>query len=303
MDLLNHTHLRSFWAVAREGSIAGGAKLLGLTQPTVSKQVGELEDAVGRQLFRRVGRRLVMSEVGRVVYAYADEIFALSRELGDALRGSASGKPMKLVVGVSDALPKLLTRRLLAPALSLEQPMRLVCIEGKTERLLGDLAVSGLDLVLCDTPPTPGGSIRVFAHELSSTPMSVYGSSLLAASARGGFPASLTYVPMLLPTENTALRRSIEEWSAARSIRMHAVAEFEDSGLLKAFGGGGMGCFFASTSLREEVERRYEVEWIGEVDEVREMVYGVTVERRVMHPGVNAVLEHAGAREDRSSPK
>ena len=298
MERLNFHHLRCFWAVAREGSIAAACRTLNLTQPTISKQIGDLEDALGESLFRRSGRRLHLTDVGKMVYAYADEIFSLGQELTDALRGKTTGRPMRMLVGVSDVVPKLLTRLVLAPALSIHPPVHLICREGKSDRLLADLAVSGLDVVLTDAPLAPGSRIRAFNHHLGEYDVGVFAAGNLAGELREGFPASLDGCPALLPTENTTLRRSIDAWLDRHEIRPRVVAEFEDSALLKAFAEAGLGVFFAPTVLTDAVRHQYGVESIGLADGVTESLYAVTVERKIRHPGVTAVIEAA-----RSLPK
>src|SRR5207244_12240500 len=126
MTWLNYNHLHYFWMVAREGSIARASAQLQLAPPTISGQVHALEASLGEKLFARVGRHLVLTEVGRVVFRYADEIFTLGRELIDTLQGQPTGRPLHLVVGVADVLPKLIAYRLLAPACHLSTPLQIV---------------------------------------------------------------------------------------------------------------------------------------------------------------------------------
>lgn len=303
MDRLNYHHLRCFWAVAREGSIAAACRTLDLTQPTISKQIGDLEDALGESLFRRTGRRLHLTDVGKMVYAYADEIFSLGQELTDALRGHVTGRPLRMLVGVSDVVPKLLTREVLAPALQVQPPVRLICREGKSDRLLADLAVSGLDVVLTDSPLAPGARVRAFNHHLGEYEVGVFASDAVTRTLSGAFPGSLHNAPMLLPTENTSLRRSIDAWLERHDIRPRVIAEFEDSALLKAFAEVHLGVFFAPTILVDAVRHQFGVELVGIADGVVESLYAVTVERKIRHPGVTAVVEAARALPRKSLPE
>lgn len=293
MDRLNFNHLRCFWAVARDGSVSAACERLGLKQPTISKQIGDLEDALDEPLFRRTGRRLVLTDVGKTVFGYADDIFSLGNELLDVMRGHATGRPLRLHVGVSDAVPKLLTRLVLEPALRLEQPLRLVCVEGKTESLLADLALAGLDAVITDSPPGRGSRIKAFVHELGASAVGLFAPPALAESLGGGFPGSLDGAPLLAPTETTALRRSIDEWLAREGLRPRVVAEFDDSALLKAFAEAGHGCFFAPLAVERHIRQQFGASLVRRVEGVSESIYAVTAERRVSHPGVAAIVEEA----------
>lgn len=293
LDRLNYNHLRCFWATARAGSVAGACELLGLSQPTISKQIGDLEDALGEDLFRRTGRRLILTERGRTVQAYADDIFALGQELLDAVRGQVTGKPLFLHAGVSDVVPKLLTRLVLEPALRMGQPVRLICREGKTEQLGADLALGGLDLIITDAPLAPGTRIKAYTHTLRSSPVAWFGVEPLAGAIADDFPRALTGAPVLLPTENTTLRRSIDAWLDAHDLHPQIVGEFEDAALLKTFAEGGHGLFVAPTDVARQLALRYGVVPVGPIEGVTETVYAITAERRVHHPGVVAILEGA----------
>lgn len=293
MEWLNYHHLLYFWTVAREGSLAAASARLHLAQSTVSGQIRSLEESLGEKLFVRSGRRLVLTEMGRVVFRYAEEIFTLGRELRDAVQGRPVGRPLSLVVGVADVVPKLVARRLLEPALRLSEPIRLVCREDKPERLLAQLAVHELDVVLSDGPVDPSISVRAFSHLLGDCGVAFFAKPKLAAVHARRFPMSLDGAPMLLPTENTALRRSLDQWFAARGIRPSVVGEFEDSALLKVFGQTGLGIFPAPSVIAAEVQRQYQVRLVGRVDDVRERFYAISVERKLKHPAVIAISEEA----------
>jgi LysR family transcriptional activator of nhaA len=293
MEWLNYHHLLYFWVVAREGSIARATKQLRLAQPTISGQIRRLEEALGEKLFSRQGRSLRLTEIGRVVYRYADEIFGLGRELQDTLRGAPAGRPLNLVVGVADVVPKLIARRLLEPALRLAEPVRLVCREDKPDRLLADLALHELDLVLADAPVSPSLRIRAFSHLLGECHVVFLAVPALAAAHRRGFPRSLDGAPLLLPTENTMLRRSLDAWFTSHGIRPRIAGEFEDSALLKEFGQTGLGIFPVSSVIAKEIQAQYQVRPVGRLRDVRERYYAISVERRLQHPAVVAISEEA----------
>ena len=289
MDWLNYHHLLYFWLVAREGGLAPAAARLQLAHQTVSAQVHALEQALGERLFERRGRKLALTELGRVAYRYADEIFTLGSELQETLRGRASGKPLRLVVGLADAVPKLIARSFLLPALRLDEPVRLVCREDKPERLLAALALHELDVVLADAPVPPSAAVRAYSHLLGECSIALFAPPAVARRLARGFPRSLDGAPFVLPTENTALRRTLEPWFAAQELRPRVVAEFEDSALLKAFAQDGEAAFAAPEPIAAEIERQYRVRRIATLSGLRERFYAITVDRRLRHPGVVAI--------------
>ncbi len=245
MEWLNYHHLLYFWMVAKEGGISKAAVQLHLAQPTLSSQIQKLEKSMGAKLFDRVGRSMVLTETGHIVYRYADEIFSLGRELTDTLKGIPTRDTLPLTVGVPDVLPKLIVYRLLKPALEIAEQVRLVCYEGKLHELLTDLALHRLDIVLADSPLTPETHVRAFNHLLGESGVTIFARSDLAKKHRKGFPKSLHGAPMLLPTQNTSMRRALEQWFDAKDIRPRVVHEFEDSAVLKVFGQHGEGLFAA----------------------------------------------------------
>jgi LysR family transcriptional activator of nhaA len=293
MEWLNYHHLLYFWLVAREGSLARASAELHLAQSTISKQIHLCERVLGHALFTKSGRRLVLTESGRVVFRYADEIFGLGREMLDTLRDRPVGRPLRVTVGIAGVVPKLIAERVLAAALQLTEPVRLVCREDKPDRLLADLAFHELDVILTDAPASPNVKVRAFNHLLGESEIAFFGRSNLANKYRRNFPASLHGAPMLLPTEDTVLRRSLEQWFEAQGVRPNVVGEFEDSALLKVFGLRGAGLFPAASVIAKEVEAQYKVRSIGTVPDVRERLYAVTVERRIKHPAVVAICETA----------
>lgn len=293
MEWLNYHHLLYFWAVAREGSIVRASAYLRLAQPTISKQLSVLEEAFGDKLFARVGRNLVLTDFGRLVYRYADEIFTLGRELSDAVHGRPVGRPLRLVVGVTDVLPKLIASHLLEPALQLAEPIQIICREGKLESLLTDLVAYTLDVVLSDTPISPIIKVRAFNHLLGECGVTFLGTPALVATYAAGFPASLAQAPLLLPTTNTNLRQSLDHWFDTVSIRPHVAVECEDSALLKVFGQRGHGIFVVPSVIAADVQQQYGVGAVGQLEAIHERFYAITVERRLKHPAVAAIVEAA----------
>ena len=293
MDWLNYHHLLYFWMVAREGSIARAGEQLRLAQPTISGQIRMLEEQLGEKLFQKSGRNLVLTDVGRTVFEYADQIFGLGREMLDTLKDRPTGRPTRFHVGVTDEVSKIIAYRFLQPALSLPSPVSMVCREGPLDRLLGDLAIHALDLVLADTPMASTIKVKAYSHLLGGSTMSICGIPAMAAHYRKGFPQSLNGAPFLLPTESKTLRRVLEQWFDKVGIRPRVAGEFDDSALLKTFGQAGAGLFAVPTAIQDEVARQYGVAVVGQLDEVRERYFAISVERRLKHPAVLAISEAA----------
>lgn len=292
-DWLNYHHLLYFWMVAKEGGITPAAEALHLSQPTLSTQIQKLEKSMGVQLFERKGRAMLLTDTGQTVFRYAEEIFNLGRELTDAVRGRPSDDSLRLLVGVPDVLPKLIVHRLLQPALEMDERVKLVCYEGKLHDLLTDLAMHRLDVVLANSRLTPDSNVRAFNHLLGQCDVTVFGTQELAKKFKPGFPHSLNGAPMLLPTQNTTMRRAMEQWFDENEIRPEVTHEFEDSALLKVFGQAGAGLIAVPTPVCDEVARQYNLKPLGRIPEVTERFYAISVERRLKHPAVLAISEAA----------
>jgi LysR family transcriptional regulator, transcriptional activator of nhaA len=293
MEWINYNHLQYFWCVAKAGTLARAGAELRLAQSTISKQIHSLEEQLGHPLFSRSGRRLLLTESGRIVLRYAEEIFGMGREMLDTLKDRPVGRPLRVTVGVADVVPKLVAERVLEPARHLAGPIRLICRENTPERLMADLALHELDVILTDAPAAPHVKVRAFNHLLGESDITFFGRPKLAAKYRRNFPTSLNGAPVLLPTENTTLRRSIDQWFEAVGVRPEIVGEFEDSALLMVFGLRGAGLFPAASIIATEVERQYQVRSVGRALDVRERLYAITVERRIKHPAVIAICQAA----------
>lgn len=290
---LNLKHLRYFWAVASQGSIARAAETLFLTPQTISGQLGDLEKQVGAKLFRREGRQLVMTDTGRLVFSYADEMFRLGLELQDVLAGRTPGSAITLRVGVAMVVPKLLAYRVLEPVLGMEEQVSLICHEAPLVDLLADLSVHKLDVVLADVPINPALNIRAFNHVLGESGISFFGVPEQAEGLREGFPGSLAGAPMLMPIAGSTLRRNLEAWFERHGVVPRVVAEFEDRALMKAFGERGAGMFTSPTTVEEDVISKYGVSVAGRTDEITERFYLISPERRIKHPAVTVITEAA----------
>lgn len=298
---LNLKHLRYFWAVASHGSIVAAAQVLCVTPQTISGQLRELEHQVGARLFRRSGRNLVLTDTGQLVFSYTDEMFELGGQLQEALDGARPGSSLTLKVGVAMVVPKLLAYRVLEPVLSLENPVRLVCHEAPLVDLLADLSVHKIDAVLADSAVTPTLNIRAYNHRLGESGISFFAPQCCSSTPDNGvddwtnqaFPAVLQGQNMLMPTAGSSLRRNLQVWFERNGIRPKVVAEFEDRALMKAFGERGAGIFTSPTAVEQDVLDKYRVQVIGRTAEITEQFYLISAERRIRHPALSVITEHA----------
>jgi len=291
--VINYKHLRYFWVVAREGGVARASERLHLTPQTISGQLSLLEKHLGVDLFSRVGRNLELTDSGRLVLSYADEIFSLGGELEEVLNQLPDDRPQLFRVGVVDVVPKSIAHRVLQTALQMPEPVRMVCREASLDMLLAELAVHRLDLVLADRTIPPTISMRGFSHKLGECAVSFFATEKLIKKLTGDFPRCLDGAPILLPSSGTQLRSGIDKWLDKHRIHPRMVAEFDDSALMKVFGQQGVGVFIAPAAIEAEVALQYQVSAIGRVDEVQERFYAISVERKVTHPVVSAVVEAA----------
>ncbi|MDH5626506.1 MAG: transcriptional activator NhaR [Nitrospira sp.] len=294
MEWLNYHHLLYFWSVAKHGTVTKACEEFHLAQPTISGQIRLLEQTLGEQLFLRVGRRLVLTEMGHVVFKYAEDIFSTGQELMNAVKGrGTNGHPSRLVVGIVDVVAKPLATQFLKSALKLDQPTRLSCREDKLPFLLADLAIHQLDLIIADTPAPPSSKIQIYNHLLGESGVTMFATAKLAARYRRGFPQSLQGAPVLLPTTEAMLRQLLDPWLAHRELSPNVVGEFDDSMTLKSFGQYGYGIFPGATAIEKEICRQHQVQVVGRLDSLKQHFYAITVERRLKHPAVLAIVRAA----------
>ena len=293
MEWLNYHHLLYFWTVVRAGSIRKASEQLRISPPAVSTQLKLLEDQFGEKLLARSGRRLVLTETGKTVFSYAEDIFTLGRELMDVVKNRPVGRPLRLDVGVVDVMPKAVVQALLEPALHLRETVRIVCREATSDQLLGRLAIHELDVVFSDSPVDPSLKIRAYSHLLGECGVIFVGAPSIAARYRKDFPQSLQGAPMLLPTENTAFRRSLDFWFESKNIRPVILGEFEDFALLRAFGETGAGVFPLPSVLEAQVQKEKKLKTLGATADVRTQFYAISAERKLQHPAVLAIRNAA----------
>jgi len=285
----SYRHLYYFWVVAKEGGVARAAERLGMAVQTVSTQVRELERALGYALLKPAGRGVALTDAGLAAMRQAEQIFQLGEQLPAAVRDAAGAPTVRLVVGISDQLPKLAVRSLMQPVMQAPH-LKLLCLVDEFEDLLGDLALHRLDVVLADRPAPPNPSLKVYSHPLTSSALAWYAPPALYAVARRGFPQSLAQVPVLLPTPHAAVRTRLDQWFDRMAIRPNLTGEFEDSALLKTFGAAGMGVFPMAGLVHDDLTARYGVKKVGACEGVEEHFFAMAAHRKVLHPLVERLL-------------
>lgn len=293
--MLNFKHLHYFLAVAKYGGVNRAAERLHLTPQTLSGQIGQFEQRLGTPLFHREGRRMELSAIGKRALSYAEEIFDVSAELEALLRGGPEEPAIPFRVGIADVVPKSIAHQLLAPVLTLAEPIRLICREDRLERLLADLAIHRLDMVLADRPMPPGLDVKGYSHPLGECGVAFFATPDLAARLDKDFPACLDGAPILVPGEDSALRAPLMRWLERLGLRPRVVAEFDDSALMKAFGQSGAGVFPAPAAMALEIEAHYGVVPLGRTEDMHERFFAISAERRLTHPAVIAVSDAARA--------
>lgn len=291
--MLNYKHLHYFWMVARHGGIARASERLHITPQTISGQISLLEEQLGESLFSKAGRKLELTQAGRLVLSYADEIFSLGNELRESLRNLPADRPMIFKIGVADVVPKTIAYRILAPALTLPDAVRIVARENNLESLLGDLALHRIDLIIADAPIPAGLNVRGFNHALGDCGISFLATPKLAKTLRKKFPGCLDTAPLLLPSAINTVHSRLLNWFEQQRIHPHIIGEFDDSALMKTFGSAGAGVFIAPTAIVADVCAQYSVTVVGKTEEVREFYYAISVERRISHPAVAAITQTA----------
>lgn len=297
-EWLNYHHLRYFWTVAKEGSLARGAAKLHVSAPSISEQISELEAALGEKLFRREGRNNRLTDAGQLVFGYAEEIFALGGELVNAVKQRPGTKTLRFYVGIADSFPKLVTNEILKPVFQLTQAVHVICREGKLDDLLIQLAAHRLDVVLADEPASTSIDFKTFCHPLGESGATFCAEAKLAARLRTDFPRTLHQAPALLPADNTVLRRALEMWFREHQIVPRVVAECEDLALMKVMAAEGRGFIALPTVALGEAVKRYRFRILGNAESCRIRFYAITAERRIYHPATVAVTTGAKALQD-----
>ena len=286
----NYRHLYYFWVVAKESSMSKAADRLNMAIQTISAQVHELEKSLGYMLFKPAGRGIALTESGYAALKIADQVFSIGEKLPEAVRDAAKSPKTKITIGVSDGLPKLVTRQLLEPVLK-QKDVQLIAHEGEFEDLLADLALHRLDIVLADRPAPNNKNLNVYSEELTKSSIAWYCPKAFLKGAKRKFPECLSNLPILLPTSHSTVRLLIDQWFSKHGITPNIVGEFEDSALLKTFAASGLGAFPAGKLIEKDLKETYGIELLGDCDDIYEYFYAIRSEKKIGHPLVEAIIK------------
>lgn len=292
MDNLNYKHLRYFWMVAKTGSIVRASEQLYLSPQSISGQLGELENNLGVLLFKKVGRGLALTDMGRRIFSYADEIFALGSELLEVAHHQQVKKSTPFRIGISDSVAKSVIYKIIEPVLHIDEPIRLICREGKLAGLLSEMSVNKLDLVIADRAMPANFSVRAHNHLLGESKLAIFGAKNLIETYKATtFPFMLNDAPFLLPGEDFTYQKKLIAWFETKKVYPDIVGEFDDGALLKSFGQAGAGFFAAPLAIADYICTQYQVQQVGHIDTVTDQLYAITTERRLTHPAVVAIVK------------
>ncbi len=294
MEWLNYHHVYYFWLVAKEQSVTKAASILKVSQPTVSAQLKNLEDFLGEKLFDRVGKKIFLTDQGKITFRFADEIFSLGKEMLQTLRGQSVSRPVKFSIGIAEVIPKLIVHQLLQPIFALDKNYEIHCFEGAPEKLLMDLSFFNLDLVILDTEAPAMLKNKFHSHLFGSSSISCFaGKKLTQSLKKQAFPKCLNEAPMLLPTKHSTIRQELEAWLFKQKIKAKLVGEFQDTALMKVFGQDSIGFFFGPSVIEKDICRQYKVEVLGRIHSIKEKFFAISAKRKIIHPASLAVTTHA----------
>lgn len=293
MKSLNYNHLYYFYVVATEGGITRASAKLNLTPQTISGQLTFFETQIGVALFDRKGKKMLLSEMGRLIYSHAENIFQLGDEINNILKTREPAYWFTFTVGITGVIPKILAALVLKPVLNMPEQIRLICIGGDQDSLLADLTMNKLDMVLTDRPLEQDSHIKAQNHYLRESGFSFFAGKQQASLYRKGFPQSLSGQNFLMQGKKSAARQRLFSWLEKNDISPNIVAEFDDSALTKSFGQNGHGVFAAPTLIEKMIEGQYNVTTIGRTEDVKEYYYAITAERRIKHPAILEIVNAA----------
>jgi len=286
---MNYNHLRYFWAVARDGNLTRTAERLNLSQSALSVQIRKLEDRLGHPLFERRGRRLHLTEAGRITLDHAETIFAAGQDLLGTLAGQGSPRQV-LRVGALATLSRNFQIEFLRPLLRLPD-VELVLRSGTSAELLQGLETLSLDVMLTNRVPASDAMTTFIAHPLSEQPV-----SLIATPARLTPDHTLAQLlrdnPVILPTEGNPVRAGFDALCARLSLRPLIAAEVDDMAMMRLLAREDIGlAVLPPIVVKNELASGMLVEADHLVGLV-ERFHAVTLDRKFPNPLLARLLEH-----------
>jgi len=288
MSHLNYNHLYYFWMVTKKGSVTKAAEALFLTPQTVTGQIRQLEERLRGKLFKRKGRTLEPTELGQLVYRYADRMFLLSYEMLDIVNYRREDSIL-FDVGVADALGKQLAANILLSAIPESGRIHLRCFESTHELLLEQLGQHKLDMILSDHPVNPSMKQGIFDKKIGECGIAFFSQT----PSQNPFPYCLEEQPLLLPGKRSAMGQKLTRWLEEQGLQPRILGEFDDVALMIAFGMSNQGIFVGPSIQSDELLQRGNIHILGQTDELKEEFYLIFAERMIQHPAVKRLCETA----------
>ncbi|MBX3021475.1 MAG: LysR family transcriptional regulator [Bdellovibrionales bacterium] len=279
MQWLNYHHLFYFRMIAAEGGIARAAEKLHLGQSTLSAQLKQLEEIVGKPLFERRNRKLVLTEAGKAAFDYANEIFRLGDEMLEVLKDRTPENQTHLQIGALDSVPKGVLLSIVMEAYKIA-PCAVSILEGKGDELFRELRAHRIDLIVSNYPAQLMEEAKVHSKSVGKLPVSVYGAEKFKGLKRS-FPQSLDGKPFVFPTIHSRLRHDLNHFFKLNNIKTESIAETQDTSLQKLLAEHGIGLapFSEVRNFKEENLVR-----LGRLDGVFEEVWLISAQRKLENP-------------------
>ena len=288
MSRLNFHHLRYFHAVAQSGSLTRAAASLNLSPSALSVQIQQLEAQLGQALFERVGRRLVLSEAGRIALDHADAIFATGDELLHRLKGASPSRPSHVRVGALATLSRNFQVAFLSPSF-LQQGLRFVLRSGTLKDLLAALASHQIDVLLTNTLPPRDEETPWNAHRLDEQPV-----SLVGPKARRGRERTLedilTHERLIVPTPENHIRGEFDSFVQRLGVTPKIVAEVDDMAMIRVLARQGLGYAITPPVVVRDELKSGELAELGRLSGLVETFFAIVPHRRFPNPAVQALL-------------
>lgn len=288
MQWLNYHHLYYFWVIAKEGGVTPACKKLRLSQPTLSGQLKQFEQALGKALFERRSRKLVLNETGQMVFDYADSIFKTGRELMDALQSRSDKGRVDLHVGVLPTLPKKNIYDILKPAIS-KAHVRLSIAIGTMEFLVTELLAHRIDMIVSHHR-APAEIPGLSHYHLARVPI-IFVASREDRGLKKKFPASLAGKPLFLPTHQSYLRAEIEHYLERHGVTALIKGEIQDSELLRVIAASGDGIVTIEESAVSDLIKSKELVVLASDTGIFEDFFIITPERINIPPLIAEIIK------------
>jgi len=290
MTWLNYHHLYYFWITAKEGSISRASRMLRVGQPTISTSIKNLEESLNQSLFNRKGRGLHLTEAGKVVLDYANQIFSLGNELVEVIADKTFSKRTHVHFGALDSVPKSLVQSLIHSAQKIA-PCAITVLEGGGDYLFKELQAHRIDLVISNFPPTIGDSKQYFSRLLAKIPITVFSTKKYQPLKRN-FPKSLQDQPFIMPSLHSKLRHDLNHFFQINKVTIDVIIETQDTSIQKILGIEGMGLVPLPDFAGKELVKEGKLIKIGSLQGITEDFWLISSPRKFSNPIAETLMKN-----------